>query len=57
MHTAKIAIFIFIFSLVINVIIEAVGEESIARIFNDVPVLGEAAAALVGLILTVRHQS
>ena len=38
-HTAKIAIFIFIFSLVINVIIEAVGEESIARIFNDVPVL------------------
>ena len=39
-----------IFSLVINVIIEAVGEESIARIFNDVPVLGEAAAALVGLI-------
>ena len=49
-HTAKIAIFIFIFSLVINVIIEAVGEESIARIFNDVPVLGEAAAALVGLI-------
>lgn len=49
-HTAKIAIFIFIFTLVINVIIEAVGEESIARIFNDVPVLGEAAAALVGLI-------
>ena len=49
-HTAKIAIFIFIFSLVINVIIEAVGEKSIARIFNDVPVLGEAAAALVGLI-------
>ena len=49
-HTAKITIFIFIFTLVINVIIEAVGEESIARIFNDVPVLGEAAAALVGLI-------
>ena len=49
-HTAKIAIFIFIFTLVINVIIEAVGEESIARIFNDVPVLGEAATALVGLI-------
>ena len=49
-HTAKITIFIFIFTLVINVIIEALGEESIARIFNDVPVLGEAAAALVGLI-------
>lgn len=49
-HTAKIALFILIFTLVINLVIEAVGEESIARIFNDVPVLGEAAAALVGLI-------
>lgn len=49
-HTAKIAVFIFIFTLVINVVIEAVGEDAIARIFNDVPVLGEAAAALVGLI-------
>lgn len=49
-HTAKIAIFIFIFTLVINVVIEAVGEDAIARVFNDVPVLGEAAAALVGLI-------
>ena len=49
-HTAKIAVFIFIFTLVINVIIEAVGEDAIARVFNDVPVLGEAAAALVGLI-------
>lgn len=49
-HTAKIALFILIFTLVINVVIEAVGEESIARIFNNVPVLGEAAAALVGLI-------
>ena len=49
-HTAKIAIFIFIFTLVINIVIESVGEDTIARIFNDVPVLGEAAAALVGLI-------
>ena len=49
-HTAKIAVFIFIFTLVINVIIEAVGEDAIAGVFNDVPVLGEAAAALVGLI-------
>lgn len=49
-HTAKIAVFIFIFTLVINIIIEAVGEDAIARVFNDVPVLGEAAAALVGLI-------
>lgn len=49
-HTAKIAVFIFIFTLVINIIIEAVGEDAIAGVFNDVPVLGEAAAALVGLI-------
>lgn len=49
-HTAKIAIFIFIFTLIINIAIELVGEDTIARIFNDVPVLGEASAALVGLI-------
>lgn len=49
-HTAKISVFIFVFTLLINVLIEAVGEDSIAGIFNDVPVLGEAAAALVGLI-------
>lgn len=49
-HTARITIFIFIFTLVLNVVIGAVGEEAIARVFSDVPFLGEAAAAAVGLI-------
>lgn len=49
-HTAKITIFIFLFTCVLNVIIGAVGEAAIAKVFSDVPLLGEAAAAAVGLI-------
>lgn len=49
-HTAKITIFIFLFTVVLNVVIGAVGEDAIAKVFNDVPLLGEAAAAAVGLI-------
>lgn len=49
-HTAKITIFIFIFTLVLNIVIGAVGEDAIAKVFSDVPLLGEAAAAAVGLI-------
>lgn len=49
-HTARIAVFIFVFTLVLNVLILAVGDDNIARLLGDVPVLGEAAAGLVGLI-------
>lgn len=49
-HTVKIAIFIVIISFVINIIIGFVGEEAIKSAVNGVPVLGEATAALIGLI-------
>lgn len=49
-HTAEIFFFIFIFSLILNIIIGSVGEENLSRVLNSVPVAGELAAALVGLI-------
>ncbi|MGN0396250.1 MAG: putative manganese transporter [Coprococcus sp.] len=49
-HTAKISLFILVISIVINIVIGLIGEESIQNIFSDIPVLGEATAALVGLI-------
>lgn len=49
-HTVSISLFIFLISLVINIIIFFIGEESIGKLFLDVPVLGCAVSALVGLI-------
>ncbi len=49
-HTIKIAIFIVIVSFILNILIEAIGEESIKNFLSDIPVLGEMLAALVGLI-------
>jgi hypothetical protein len=49
-HTAKITIFIFVFTLVIGFAVKIIGEDVIATLFNDIPVLGEAIAAIVGLI-------
>lgn len=49
-HTLKVFIFIFIISLVINLVIFYMGEESLYMIFSDVPVIGEAVAGVVGLI-------
>lgn len=49
-HTVKITIFIFVVSVVLNIIIGLTGEDTIGKILGDIPVLGEAMAALVGLI-------
>ena len=49
-HTVEIFIYIFLFSLVLNIIIGSVGEERLSAIMNSVPVVGELVAALVGLI-------
>lgn len=49
-HTLEIFVFIFVFSLIINIIIGSVGEENVSRVFNSIPVVGELVAALVGLI-------
>lgn len=49
-HTAQIIAFIFVISLVLNTVIWFVGEDKIGKIFLNIPVLGCAASALVGLI-------
>lgn len=49
-HTLKIFVYVFVFSLVMNIVISIVGEDTMASVFNSVPVVGELAAALVGLI-------
>lgn len=49
-HTISITLFIFIISLAINIVIFFIGEDSIGKLFLDIPVLGCAVSALVGLI-------
>ncbi len=49
-HTLKVFFFIFLISLAIGTVIRFIGEESLSALFSDIPVLGEAAAGLVGLI-------
>lgn len=49
-HTLKITVFILAVSFVLNIIIGIAGEDVIGRLLGDVPFLGEAMAALIGLI-------
>ncbi len=49
-HTLKITVFILAVSFVLNIIIGVAGEDAIGRFLGDVPFLGEAMAALIGLI-------
>lgn len=49
-HTLKITVFILAVSFVLNIIIGVAGEDAIGRLLGDVPFLGEAMAALIGLI-------
>lgn len=49
-HTAYVAVFILIVTLALNTLIELVGEETIAGALLDRPVLGNFAAAILGLI-------
>lgn len=49
-HTLKIFFYIFLISLVLNIIIGLIGEENLSALFSSVPVVGELVAALVGLI-------
>ena len=49
-HTLKVFFFIFIISLAIGSAIHFIGEDGLSQIFSDIPVVGEAVAALVGLI-------
>ena len=49
-HTAYITVFLLVFTFVLNLSIEWIGEERIGAIVLDRPVLGSVLAALVGLI-------
>ena len=50
MHTIKIFLYVFLISLALNIMIEIIGEHTLANLFMNLPVLGELIAALVGLI-------
>ena len=49
-HTLQIFVYILIISLVLNLIIHFIGEETIAKLVLNVPVLGPVVSSLVGLI-------
>lgn len=49
-HTIKIAFFIFVISLLIDALIEGVGEERLAQVLTNRPITGQLLAGLMGLI-------
>ena len=49
-HTLHIFAFILLINLALGTVMELVGEARLAQIMQDVPVLGEAVAAVIGLI-------
>ena len=49
-HTINITLYIFIISLVLNIIIYFIGENNLAHILNSIPIIGPIIASLVGLI-------
>lgn len=49
-HTVKIFAFIFIISLILNLIIHFVGEDTLSNLILNKPILGPIISALVGII-------
>lgn len=49
-HTLQIFLYILIISLILNLIIYFIGEENIAKLVLNVPVLGPVISSLIGLI-------
>lgn len=49
-HTLNIFVFILLVTLIINIAIHFVGEETIAELLSGVPVLGPIVAGIIGLI-------
>lgn len=49
-HTIKIVLFIFVCSVILNMLIVIGGEEQLAAFLSDQPVLGPVLAGIVGLI-------
>ena len=50
LHTAKIFAFVLVVNLALTSAFELIGEESIAAVMSNIPVLGALLSALVGLI-------
>ena len=49
-HTLQIFLFILLITFVVNILIETIGEETLAGLLSGKPVIGPIIAALVGLI-------
>jgi hypothetical protein len=49
-HTVHIFLFVLVVNLLLGFMLELWGEENIAALMQDIPVLGELIAALIGLI-------
>ena len=49
-HTLTIFFYIFLISLLLNIVIGMVGEDNLSMLFSNAPVVGELIAALFGLI-------
>lgn len=49
-HTAQIFAYILIISLIINIIIFAIGQDKIAELVVNIPIVGTLIAALIGII-------
>lgn len=49
-HTIHIVVYIFLISLVLNLMIAGIGEENLSGLILNVPIAGQMIAALVGLI-------
>ena len=49
-HTVNVAFFIFAVSLVLNILIEMIGQENISSFVFNAPIIGNLLAGLVGLI-------
>ncbi len=49
-HTLKVFFFIFLVTVAIEFIIHEIGDDALAMMFSDLPVVGEVIAAVMGLI-------
>ena len=49
-HTFKIFVYILLITFMLTFVIELIGEDQLAVVFQNIPVVGEMIAALVGLI-------
>ncbi len=49
-HTLKIALYLIVIGFAINLAIELLGEDALAALFTDLPVVGVLIAALIGMI-------